>query len=101
MKRYLIEREIPQVGSLDARQIQAAAAQSNRVLRELGTDIQWLESFVSADKLFCIYLAENEALVEEHAQRSGFHAKRITEIVKVIDPSTGHEGTGHDGSSQR
>jgi hypothetical protein len=95
MKRYLIERDIPQVGSLDAQQIQAAAARSNRVLRELGTDIQWLESFVSADKLFCIYLAENEAVVEEHAQRSGFQAKRITEIVKVIDPSTGHDGSSH------
>jgi hypothetical protein len=93
MKRYLIERDIPEVGSLDVQQTQAAAAQSNRVIRELGTDIQWLESFVSADKLFCIYLAENEAVVEEHAQRSGFHARRITEIVRVIDPSTGHDGS--------
>jgi hypothetical protein len=92
MKRYLIERDIPKVGSLDARETQQAAAKSNQVLCELGAGIQWQESFVTADKLFCIYLAENEAVVAEHAQRSGFYAQRITEIVRIIDPTTGHDG---------
>ena len=93
MKRFLIERDIPRVGSLNSQQMQAAAAKSNCVLHELGPDIQWLESFVAADKMFCIYLAANDALVEEHAQRSGFHAQKITEIVTVIDPTTGHDNS--------
>jgi len=96
MKRYLIERDIPQVGSLNAEQTKAAAAKSNEVLRELGSGIQWVESFVAADKLFCVYLAEDDAIVQEHAQRSGFHTTRVIEIGKVIGPMT-----GHDGSSRR
>ena len=90
MKRYLIEREIPKVGSLNSEQMQAAAAKSNCVLHELGPDIQWLESFVAADKMFCVYLAEDSSLVAQHAERSGFHSTKISEIVTVIDPTTGH-----------
>lgn len=96
MKRYLIERDIPKVGSLSCQQMQAAAAKSNEVLRELGPGIQWVESFVAADKLFCIYLAENDTIVEEHAQRSGFHARRITEVAKVIGPLTGQNETSNE-----
>jgi hypothetical protein len=90
MKRYLIEREIARIGSLEREQLCAAAAKSNQVLRQLGPEIQWVESFVAADKLFCIYLAENEALIHQHAQSSGFPATRVTEISRTIDPTTGY-----------
>lgn len=89
MKKYLIEREIPKVGSLDRDQLQKAAAKSNQVLGELGTDIQWSESYVTADKLFCIYLANDEEVIRRHAELSGFPASKITEIGSIIDPTTG------------
>ena len=89
MKKYLIEREIPQVGTLDPEQLRAAAAKSNQALRQLGSDIQWLESFVAGDKTFCVYLAENEALIHKHAEMSGFPANKVTLIAKKIDPTTG------------
>jgi len=89
MKKYMIEREIPKVGSLDGDQLQGAATKSNKVLRELGPNIQWQESFLAADKMFCVYLAEDEAMVRKHAELSGFPATTITEIGKTIDPTTG------------
>jgi hypothetical protein len=89
MKKYLIEREIPRIGSLTEEKLQAAAGRSNEVLSQLGPDIQWQESFLAADKMFCVYLAEDEAIVREHAELSGFPATRITEIGKTIDPTTG------------
>jgi hypothetical protein len=88
MKRFLIERDIPAVGSLEREQLREAAKTSNKALRELGTDIQWVESFVAADKTFCIYLAKDEAIIRRHAEISGFPATRITEIRKTIDPTT-------------
>jgi hypothetical protein len=88
MQRYLIERDIPQVGTLNRVQFQAAARRSNDVLRQLAPDIQWIESFVAEDKLFCIYLAEEEAIIRQHAELSGFPANRITEIRTKIDPTT-------------
>ncbi len=84
----MIEREIPQVGTLACEQLQAVAKKSNDVLRELGPDIQWIESFVAADKTFCIYLAVDEAIIRRHAELSGFPATKITEIPKIIDPTT-------------
>ncbi len=72
MKRFVIEREIPQVGSLEREQLREAAKTSNRALRELGPDIQWIESFVAADKTFCIYLAKDEEVIRRHAEISGF-----------------------------
>lgn len=92
MKKYIIEREIPKVGDLDREQMREAAAKSNEVLEELGTDIQWAQSFVTADKLFCVYLAKDEAVIRQHAELSGFPATKITEIGKVIDPTTGVRG---------
>ncbi len=89
MKKYLIEREIPKVGSLQQAQLQAAAAKSNQVLQQLGSEIQWQESFISADKMFCVYLAKDQELVQKHADLSGFPATRITEVSTVIDPTTG------------
>jgi len=89
MKRYVIEREIPRVGSLQAEQLRQAAAKSNRVLEQLWPEIQWQESLLTADKMFCVYLAKDEAIIRMHAELSGFPAAKITEIGKTIDPTTG------------
>ena len=91
MKKYMIEREIPKIGTLQRQQLQESAAKSNQVLRQLGPDIQWLESFVSADKMYCMYLAANEALIHRHAELSGFPATRVTEIGGRIDPTTAEQ----------
>lgn len=88
MKKYMIERDIPQVGSLNSQQLRDAASKSNAALRQLGPDIQWLESFVAGNKTFCVYLAKNEALIHQHAELSGFPASKITEISTMIDPGT-------------
>ena len=78
----------PAAGSLDREQLRGAAAKSNGVLRQLGPDIQWVESYVAADKTFCVYLAKDEAIIKQHAEISGFPATKITEIRKMIDPTT-------------
>ncbi len=88
MRKYVIERDIPEVGSLEREQLKAAAQKSNEALRELGPDIQWVESFVAADKTFCIYMAKDEGIIHKHAELSGFPATRVTEIRKMIDPTT-------------
>jgi len=88
LKKYVIEREIPKVGALERDQLQQAAAKSNQVLAQLGQDIQWQESFVTANKMFCVYLAKDEAIIQRHAEMSGFPATRITEVGKTIDPTT-------------
>ena len=88
MKKYIIEREMPKVGALQGEQLRDAAAKSNQALRQLGPEIQWLESFVAADKTFCVYLAKDETLIRQHAELSGFPANKITEIGKSIDPTT-------------
>jgi hypothetical protein len=88
LRKYIIERDIPKVGSLEREQLRGAAAKSNEALRQLGPDIQWVESFVAADKTFCVYLARDEAIIKRHAEISGFPATKITEIRKMIDPTT-------------
>lgn len=88
MKKFVIEREIPKVGTLQGQQLREAAEKSNQVLAQLGPDIQWQESFITADKMFCVYLAENEAVIQKHAELSGFPASKVTEISKTIDPTT-------------
>ena len=88
MKRYVIERDIPGVGSLNREQLKGAAATSNEALAKLGGRAQWVESFVAADKTFCIYFAESEGAIREHAKISGFPATKITEVRNVIDPTT-------------
>lgn len=88
MKKYMIERDIPGVGALTAAELQGAAQTSNAALCELGPKVQWLESFVTKDKTFCVYLAEDEAVIQEHAKLSGFPANRVTEIAGIIDPAT-------------
>ena len=89
MKKYVIEREIPKVGSLNSQQVREAAGKSNSVLAGLGPDIQWKESYITADKMFCVYLAKDEEIVQKHAELSGFPATKVTEICCVIDPTTG------------
>jgi hypothetical protein len=91
MKKYMIERDIPQVGSLNSQQLRDAASKSNAALRQLGPDIQWLESFVAGNKTFCVYLAKNEALIHQHAELSGFPASKITEVSTMIDPRTAEQ----------
>ena len=88
MRRYIIERDIPGVGKLNGQELKGAAAKSNEALAKLAGKAQWLESFVVDDKTFCVYLAENEAAVHEHARLSGFPASKITEVRNVIDPMT-------------
>jgi hypothetical protein len=88
LRKFMIERDIPAVGSLEREQLSGAAAQSNKVLRELGPDIQWVESYVAADKTFCVYLAKDEGVIRKHAEISGFPATKITEVKKMIDPTT-------------
>jgi Protein of unknown function (DUF4242) len=88
MKRYVIERSIPGVGKLSPEQLKVAAATSNVALAKLPGKVQWEHSYVVDDKTFCIYLAENEAAVKEHAQLSGFPANKITEVCTIIDPLT-------------
>jgi hypothetical protein len=89
MKKYVIERDLPGVGTMNADQLKGAAATSNAALAKLSPRVQWLQSFVTPDKTFCIYLAENEDAVREHAKISGFPANKITEVTGMIDPSTG------------
>jgi Nickel responsive protein SCO4226-like len=88
MRKYIIERELPAVGSLDREQLKGAAAKSNAALAELAPDIQWVESFVAADKTFCVYLAKDEGVIRKHAEISGFPANKITEVKRMIDPTT-------------
>jgi hypothetical protein len=88
MPKFLIERDIPGVGKLDSQGLQSAAQKSCGVLNTLGTQIQWINSFVTDDKIYCVYLAPNEDLIKEHAKLSGFPANRISRIRAAIDPTT-------------
>lgn len=88
MKKFVIEREIPQVGALDQNGITEAASTSNKALRALAPKVQWQHSYVTGDRTFCIYLAQDEDVIRQHAEMSGFPASRIYEVVRVIDPTT-------------
>ena len=88
LRKFMIERDIPKVGTFERDQLQAAAKKSNEVLHQLGPDIQWQESYVAGDKTFCVYLAKDEDIIRKHAEMSGFPATKITEIRKMIDPTT-------------
>ncbi|WP_223516117.1 DUF4242 domain-containing protein [Pseudomonas sp. GL-B-19] len=87
MPKFVIEREIPGAGILSERDLKAASLKSCNVLREL-PEVQWLQSYVTGDKLYCVYIAPNEALIKEHATRSGFPANRISQVASIIDPTT-------------
>jgi cell division inhibitor SulA len=87
-QRFVIERDIPGASKMSAEQLRGAAQQSNKVLRSLGPDIQWVHSYVAGDKIYCVYTAPSESLIKEHAKRSGFPANKVTRIAAVIDPTT-------------
>ena len=88
LPKFVIEREIPAAGKLSSEQLKAISQKSCSVLRELGPQIQWVESFVTDDKLYCLYIAPDEATVRQHAERGGFPANRISQVRTVIDPTT-------------
>jgi len=88
MPRFVIEREIPGAGDMAPSDLQGASQKSCSVLRTLGTDIQWVQSYVTADKIYCVYLAPSEELIKQHAEESGFPANTISEVKAVIDPTT-------------
>ncbi len=88
MPKYVIERDVPGAGNLSDGEVQRIAQKSCNVIRELGPQIQWVESFVTADKLYCVYIAPNADIIRRHAERGGFPANRISEVKRVIDPST-------------
>lgn len=88
MPKYLIEREIPGAGDLSAQELQAISQKSCGVLRSMGPQIQWVESYITGDKIYCVYIAPDEAAVREHAAQGGFPANRVSEIKRMIDPTT-------------
>jgi hypothetical protein len=88
MPKYLIEREIPGAGALTGEQLHAISQKSCSVLQEMGPRIEWVESFVTADKIYCVYIAPNEEMIREHAQRGGFPANRVSQVTRMIDPTT-------------
>lgn len=88
MPKYVIERELPGTGNLTPAQLQEISQKSCGVLREMGSEIQWQHSYVTGDKIYCVYIAPNEEMVREHATKGGFPANIITEVKNVIDPTT-------------
>ena len=88
MPKYVIEREIPGAGSMSPQELQAVSQKSCSVLQNLGPQIQWLQSYVTPDKIYCVYIAPNEEMIREHASQGGFPANRVSEIKTMIDPTT-------------
>jgi hypothetical protein len=88
MPKYVIERELPGAGNLSEQEFQSIAQKSCDVLRQMGPDIQWQESFVTNDKIYCVYIAPNEQMIQEHADMGGFPANKITAVRRTIDPTT-------------
>jgi hypothetical protein len=88
MPKYVIEREIPGAGDLSPQELQAVSQKSCSVLQNLGPQIQWVHSYVTGDKIYCVYIAPNEEMIREHASQGGFPANRVSEIKTTIDPTT-------------
>jgi len=88
MPKYVIEREIPGVGNMSPQDLQSVSRKSCSVLRNMGPEIQWLHSYVTGDKIYCVYIAPNEEMVREHASQGDFPADRVSEIKSIIDPTT-------------
>ena len=88
MPKYVIEREIPGAGKLTPEQLKAISQTSCGVLSKMGPQIQWLQSYVTGDKIYCVYIAPNEAMVREHAKQGGFPANAVSEVASIIDPTT-------------
>lgn len=98
MPKFLIEREIPGAGNLSAQELQGISQTSCGVLRKMGPEIQWVQSYVTGDKIYCVYIAPNEEMIREHASQGGFPANRVSEIKSVIDPTTAEEKAQSAGS---
>lgn len=90
MYRFVIERDLPGAGNLSAEQMREVAQASNAALRDLGPAVQWEQSFVTADRVYCVYLGEDESVVREHAKRAGLPATKVSEVKRVVDPLTGN-----------
>jgi hypothetical protein len=88
MPKFVIEREIPNVGEMTDSEIRAAAQRSVKVLNDMGSKIQWLHSYVTGNKIYCVYLAPDEATIQEHAKRTGLPANRVSAVRRLIDPSS-------------
>lgn len=88
MPKYVIERDIPGAGKLSAQELKAISQKSCSVLGEMGPQIQWLQSYVTGDKVYCVYIAPSEKAIREHAERGGFPANRVSQVTTVIDPTT-------------
>ena len=88
MPKYIIERDIPNAGVLSAQDLQGISQKSCGILSEIGPKIQWLESYVTDDKVYCVYIAPDEATVREHAEKGGFPANRVSQVRTIIDPTT-------------
>jgi len=89
MPKYVIERDLPGAGKLSGQELKEISQQSNKVLSELGPEIQWLQSYVTDDKIYCVYVAPDTDIIEEHARCGGFPCTRVSKVSTVIDPSTG------------
>jgi hypothetical protein len=98
MPKYLIEREIPGAGNLSQADLQSIAQTSCGALQNMGPQIQWVQSYVTGNKIYCVYISPNEEMIREHAQQGGFPANRISEITSVIDPTTAEAKTQSAGS---
>lgn len=94
MPKFVIEREIPGAGTMSALELQGVAEKSCSVLRNLGPQIQWLQSYVTDNKIYCVYIAPNEEMVREHAKLGGFPANSVAEVRRIIDPTTAESATG-------
>ena len=99
MPKFVIEREIPGAGSLSAAELQGVSQKSCSVLENMGPQIQWVQSYVTGDKIYCVYIAPNEEMIREHAKQGGFPANRISEIKTVIDPTTAETGAANQQSA--
>jgi Protein of unknown function (DUF4242) len=88
MPKYVIERDIPGAGDLSGEQLQGVSQTSCNVLNEMGPQIQWVQSYVTGDKIYCVYIAPNEEMIREHASRGGFPANKVSEVKNIIDPTT-------------
>ncbi len=88
MPKYVIERELPGAGKMSAKELQNISKMSNKVIQEMGPDIQWNQSYVTDDKIYCEYIAANKEMVREHAKKGGFPADRISEVRTIIDPTS-------------
>lgn len=96
MDRYVVERNLPNAGELSDEELRAVSAKSNAVLESLGEDVRWVESYVTADKLYCVYDATDPRLIEEHAERGGFPCDRISPVRSMISPATGAQAAPDD-----